>query len=219
MAVNLFANATAVSPTKAVTKKSSAKDVVQLSGLEQLAQINALMKALDGVKTSIEQGVKSDAFEHFFAEAQATAKRPDNFKGVDGIASASIEMRKRSTASALSDDEVAMFKANSLEVEKVVSVQQLFAINPTYAADSKLLKKVSAALADIVPADFIQVQEERSKFVVGDDTMDAAFKNKAPREIIEAITVMAVKSKLEVTNIGSIMDSLKTLLVVTPKAD
>jgi len=209
---NLFAAAGKVAAPKSPAKKAD-KAEVQLPGLQQLAEIDALMKALAGAKTSLEQEIKATAFQHFFDEAQETAKRPDNFKGLDGIASASIEMRKRSTASALSEDEQKMFEANNLKFEKIVSVQQLFGINPAYASDDKLLQKVSAAIEKIVPADFIVVQEEKFKYVVGDETIEAAFKNKAPREIIEAVTVMAIKPKLESTDIATIIEDVKSLLV------
>ena len=209
--MSLFKTAKATAAPKAASKKSD-KDEVALKGLQQLAEIDALMKALAGMKTTLEASVKADAFDHFFGVAQATAKRPDNFRGIDGIASASIEMRKRSTASALSEEEIALFEEHGLKVEKVVAVQKLFGINPAYASDDALLEKVSAAIESFVPADFIVVQEEKSKMVVGEATIEQAFADKAPREIIEAITVMAVKPKLETTDIAQIMDDVKALI-------
>jgi len=209
--MSLFTNAKAVDAPKSAAKKNT-KVEVALKGLQQLAEVDALIKALSSVKTSLEQSVKAEAFDHFFDEAQATAKRPENFRGIDGIASASIEMRKRSTASALSEEEKEMFEANGLVVEKVVSVQHMFGINPSYAADNKLLEKVSTALEGIVPADFIVVQEEKSKFVVGEATIEKAFTSKAPREIIEAVTVMAIKPKLEATDINAIINDVKSLI-------
>lgn len=209
---SLFANAKAVAPTKSAAKKAT-KTEVTLVGLEQVAQIDALLKALTAAKATLEADVKASAFTYFFDEAHASGKRPENFRGVEGTASASIEMRKRSTASALSDEEVTLFEQHGLKVEKAISVQKLFGINPAYAGDDKMLEAVSTAIAKIVPADFIVVQEEKSKNVVGEETMEQAFKIKAPREIIEAISVMAIKPKLETTNISDIMESVKTLLV------
>jgi hypothetical protein len=208
---SLFANAKAIPAKKSAAKKSD-KDEVQLTDLKQLAELDALIKALSAAKTTLDAQVKAEAFDHFFDEAQATAKRPDNFRGIDGIASASIEMRKRSTASALSDDEVKMFEAHGLTVEKAVSVQQLFGVNPIYATDTKLLNKVSKALENIVSADFFVVQEEKFKFVVTDETMEKAFSTKAPREIIEAISTMAIKPKLETTDIAQILKNVKDLI-------
>ena len=204
------AQATPVKTTKAA---GSLVNAVPLAGLCQLAEIDAVIKALLAAKTTIEAGVKSDAFDHFFDQAQKIASRPENFRGVDGYASASIEMRKRSTASALSAEEIEMFQAQKLVIEKVVSVQKYFVINQTYANDMGLLGKVEAALKGIVPTDFIQVQEEKSKYVVGDATITAAFAQKAPRHIIEAITTMAIKPLLINTDIKEIFKNVKTLLI------
>ena len=213
---NLFAKAGKVAAPAKAAKKN--KDEVQLPGLQQVAELDALIKALSAAKASLEAGVKSAGFDHFFNEAQATAKRPDNFRGLDGTASASIEMRKRSTASALSADEIAMLEANGLTVEKAVAVQEMFGVNPSYATDTALLEKVSAALEDIVPTDFFVVQEEKSKFVVSEETMEKAFAIKAPREIIQSISTMAIKPKLEVTDISVIMENVKGLLVSSDEA-
>lgn len=214
--MSMFKSAKAIETTPAKGKAADKKDQVSLPGLMQLAEIDALMKSLAGLKTTLEQEVKAEGFDHFFDVAQKTAKRPDNFRGVDGIATASIEMRKRSTASALSEEEQALFEKHNLPTQKVVSVQKLFGINPAFAGDDALLEKVSVALEGIVPDNFIVVQEEKFKIVVGDETMDAAFTNRAPREIIEAITVMAIKPKLETTDIAKIINDVKGMLL--PKA-
>ena len=210
--MNLFNNAKPVDAPKTPAKKAD-KAEVHLDNLQQLAELDALIKALSAVKANLDASVKAEAFNHFFNEAQAHAKRPDSFRGVDGTASASIEMRKRSTASALSEAEVTMLENGDLKVEKVIATQKLFGINPNYASDNNLLAKVSAALDGIVPADFIVVQEEKSKFVVGEATIEKAFAIKAPRGIIETLTVMAIKPKLETTDIGVIMENIRTLVL------
>jgi hypothetical protein len=216
--MSMFKTAKAIETTPA-KKAADKKDQVALPGLLHLAEIDALMKSLAGLKTTLEQEVKAEGFDHFFDVAQKTGKRPDNFRGVDGIATASIEMRKRSTASALSEEEQALFEKHNLPTQKVVSVQKLFGINPAFANDDALLEKVSVALEGIVPDNFIVVQEEKFKIVVGDETMDAAFTNKAPREIIEAITVMAIKPKLESTDIAKIINDVKGMLLPKKAAD
>lgn len=207
---NLFAKAkTVAAPAKAAKKN---KDEVQLPGIQQVAELDALIKALSAAKTSLEADVKAAGFDHFFNEAQATAKRPDNFRGMDGTASASIEMRKRSTTSALTADEVALFEKHGLKVEKAIAVQEMFGVNTTYATNTKLLEKVSVALEKIVPDDFFVVQEEKSKFVVSEETMEKAFAIKAPREIIHSISTMAIKPKLEVTDLSEILKNVKGLI-------
>lgn len=213
--MSMFANAKPVETKKPAGKKS-AKQEVSLVGLQTMAEIDALMKALAGMKEAVEAGVKADAFDHFYSTADG--KRPTSFRGVDGIASASVELRKRSTMSALSETEQALLTEHNVPFEKLIATQKLFGINPVYAEDTALLGKVETALSGIVPADFIVVQEERSKSVVTDATLDTAFAQRTPREVIQAITVLAVKPKLAVTDLVSIMDDVKKMIAASPVA-
>ena len=214
--MSMFANAKAL-PTEKPSAKKDKKDEVVLKGLEQLAEVDALLKTLTGLKKTLENDVKSEAFDHFFGLTRVSNKRPDNFRGIDGNASASVEMRKRSTASALSPEEIALFEKYNIPTQKVVAVQRLFGINPIYANDDKLLEKVSKALESIVPDNFIVVQEEVSKVVVGDETIDKVFETKAPMAIIEAVTVMALKPKLENTDISKIIEDVTKM--INPKKE
>jgi len=207
----LFSNAKTIE-TKAPAK-SAKKLEVQLAGLQQVAEIDALMKALAGAKVALEQDVKAQAFTEFMSLA-SNGTRPESFRGVEGDASASVELRKRSTMSSLSEDEVALLSKYGLKAEKMIATPKLFGINPAYAENTELLLKVEAALADIVPEDFIVVQEEKSKFVVADAVIEGAFRSKAPREVIEAVTVLALKPKLEHTDIAAIIDHVKGLITV-----
>ena len=209
---NLFGKAKAIETTKPAAKKDT-KEQVTLPGLEELAQIDAAIKALTSMKKTIEADVKGEAFGHFFSQVVSTHKRPDNFRGVEGIATASIEFRKRSTASPISDEELPLFEKNNIPLQTIVTVQKLFGINPIYANDDALLEKVSTALEGIVPDNFIVVQEEVSKKVVSEDAMDAVFEAKKPNfELVKAISVMAIKPKLEKTDLPAIMETLSKMM-------
>lgn len=208
---NLFNKAKAIAPTKPAAKKDS-KSEVTLTGLEELAQIDAVIKALTSMKKTIEADVKGEAFDHFFTQVQETGKRPENFRGVEGIATASIEFRKRSTTSPISEEEMPLFVDNKIPLQTIVTVPKLFGINPVHANNEALLEKVSAALDGIVPDDFIVIQEEVSKQVVSEEAMDAAFTAKAPYEVIKAISVMAIKPKLAKTDLPVIMETLGKMM-------
>lgn len=205
---NLFKKAAPVVTEKG-TKKSK-KAEFQITGLQQLAELDALIKSASSLKATLEQEVKSQALE--IAIENANGKKPESFRGVDGIASASMEFRKRSSVSALSQSEIDLLAQYNIGVERVEVVKNLFAINPAYAADDSLLEKVSAALEGIVPDDFIMVQEGKEKFVVSDDTVNKAFEVKAPVEVIQTVITQAVKPKLETTDIVAIMDDLRDVL-------
>jgi hypothetical protein len=198
------------------TKKpaKAGKAEVQVSGLKTLAEIDALIKALDTLKSTLSTEVKDFAFDHFYTTANGV--RPTSFRGIDGDASASIEMRKKSTMSVLGEAEQQLLTEAGVPFEKMVGTVKMFGINPTYTTNDDLLAKVEAALTGIVPEDFIVVQEEKSKYVVTDATVEQAFAKNASREVIAAITVLAIKPKLAVTDIATIMDDVKAMIAATP---
>ena len=76
-------------------------------------------------------------------------------------------------------------------------------------------QEMEVTFEKIVPEDFIMVQEERSSNVVTDETIEAAFSKKAPREVIRTITTMALKPKLETTDLKVILDDIKHYIIET----
>jgi hypothetical protein len=208
----MFKNAKVVKEAKPA---KAGKAEVEMPGLKTHAEIDALIKALTTIKGTLDVELKIEAMDKFMELGQ-NGIRPESFRGIDGTASASIELRKRSTMSPLTTEQVALLAAHNVSVETLVGTHKMFGINPTYTENTDLLDKVEAALAGIVPEDFIVVQEEKSKIVVGEKTMIEAFANKAPRAVIEAITVLAIKPKLAVTDIAAIMDSVKEMIAATP---
>lgn len=212
----MFSTAKVINPVAA--KSSSGKDRAefQMSGLEQLAQVDALIKSLEGIKGTLDADVKAQALELFIEHANG--KRPESFRGLEGTASASVELRKRATTSPLTPEQQVLLAAAGIKGEKVITTNKMFGINPKYAEDNSLLAKVEAALAGIVPTDFIVLQEEKSKIVVTDQAIDAVFKaDEADRALVETVCVLAIKPKLESTDIGSIIDNVRAFLV--PKAN
>lgn len=200
----------APAPKKAVAK--AAKAEIEIAGVEQLAMIDALQKTLETLRTTIEGEVKAVAAEHFTAHIAATGKRPDNFTAVEGGAFASVQLRRKSSAYALAEETVTLLREHGIEPEKTVVTPQLFAINPAYAADGELLGKVEAALADIVPENFIVTQQEQSKLVATEDTLNAAIAAKAPAPVIAALTTVSCGCKLKNTDMSAILDFVGGLI-------
>ena len=209
---NLFAKAGTIAAPKAA-KAKAVKTEVQMAGLQQYAELKALQGAIAAVIGTLENELKGTAFDMFIETAEETHKAPESFNGVEGIASVSVQMRKRGTNSPLNADELAVLEAAGLTAFEETSVQELYAINPVYAADNKLLAKVSKALEKIVPEDFIMRQEKKAKMVVSADTMEAAFKMATiDPDVIKVVTTMALKPKLETVDIDSILADVKDLL-------
>ncbi len=205
----MFANAQVLNTPKTSKGKSKKKEV-KLAGLENYALLDALIKNLESVKSSFQDQIKDEAREYFVESA--TGKKPENFRGIDGSAEASVELRKRSSRSALNDAEIKTLEAQNLPVGVVEEVTETFVINPTYARDSKLLGKIEKALKKVpgLPADFILQQKGQNRTIVTDDTIDAVFADgELAEQFIDTVCLIALKPKLENPNLKTALDLAK----------
>lgn len=180
--------------------KRSAPEVV-MAGIEAVAALDTVIKSLTALKETKTDEVKEAMKERFIRVGLEEKRRPVNFKGIEGEASASCELRIRSKTSALSDAEVTFLTKHGIKTQKVVSTVETFAINPAYLQDPAVMKAVEAALKKVkgLPEDFIQYQEGQSKTVVDEDALDEMFAkaNKAAcGELINTIGVLAIKPKM-----------------------
>lgn len=210
---NLFANAK-VASKPAKTAKSKEKAEIEVSGLANLAAVDALIKSLAAVKETLEAEVKAQALAEFKTQVNQ-GRKLENFRGVDEGASASCEFRKRSTASALNEADIDMLRRFDIPFGLNVSVESCYRINPKYTGDSKLLEKISNAISKVkdVPEDFIELQEGVSKPVVTEDTITVASRNpEAFDAIATVIGTLAVKPKLDETDTVAIMDRVRELI-------
>lgn len=207
----LFAKAKSLD--KPVTAKAKPeKKELAIAKLQQVAEIKALMQTLAGTLETIETEVKTAGFEAFLA--MDCVGRPESFRGVDGLASASVEMRKRGTNSALNEDECKLLREHGIEPFEQTVTRQLFAINPAYAENADLMTRVEKALSKVagLPEDFIVQQDGVSKFVVTDEMLDLAFK-KRDRNVLQVTTTMALKPKLsDEYPMASLFDNVKAIV-------
>lgn len=211
---NLFAAAKKV-PAKTTVKKGKDKDEYRIDGLAQLASIDSLIKSLLAVKESFEAEVKNEALEIFKAQVARTHKKPESFRGVDEGASASMEFRKRSAASGLNEEELRILSAFNVPVGQNVQVEECFRINPKYTNDMDLLEKVSKAIVKVkgVPEDLIEMQPKVYKNVVTEDTLTVACRDAHVFEnVAEVVGTLAVKPKLDETDIGTIIETVRELV-------
>jgi hypothetical protein len=210
----MFSTAKPIS-SKPTAKAKQEKQEHTLAGISDIAKLDALIKAATAMKASIETGVKEAGFAIFVESAGGV--RPTSFRGVDGDASASVEMRKRGTNSALNDDEANVLREAGYEPFKQIVTNGLFAINPKYAEDGKLLGRVEKALTKIVPDDFIVRQEEVSKLVVSDAILDEAFRKDADAAVLQIMTTMALKPKLNAEyDMASLIDDVSAIMKAKP---
>jgi len=194
--MTLFAKAKAVTakPTAAAKKT---KQEIAISGIQKLAEMKAMMASLEAAAKTLEGDIKEAGFGEFLNMSGSV--RPESFKGIDGKASCSVEMRKRGTNSALNEAEVEVLESLGLKPFEQVITTEMYGINPAYAGNEELMGKVSAALEEIVPEDFFVLQEGVSKKVVDDALCDAAFQMPAGdnrAKAVRIVTTMALKPKL-----------------------
>lgn len=208
----MFDKSKTIAPVAAKKTSAKQKTEVEIAGIEHLAMIDALQKTLETVRSTLEAEVKSAAAERFAQHIAATGQRPENFTGIEGGATASIQFRRKSSAYALSEETVALLRESGIEPEKQIVTPQLFAINPAYASDDALLAKVEKALTKIVPDDFIVTQAETSKLIATDETLNAAISKKAPAAVIQSLTTISCGLKLKNTDMAAILEFVGGLI-------
>jgi len=200
-------------PFKRTTKieRKGAKTEIEIQGLEDYAIIDSLIKSLEAVKDSYSEPVKSQARE-FFLESDG-GKKPSNPRGVEGIAEASIELRKRSTRSTLSDEEVALLTANDVPFEVIEDTAELTAFNPEVLKNPALVKVIEKALEKIPGAEtFFVKQEQVARRVVSDDSVSAVFSKGLAKELLDVVTVLAIKAKLNAPADKKAIELVKKIL-------
>jgi hypothetical protein len=195
-----------------VKAKPNAKKEFPLAGLEEFAELVAMQQALAGLIASKGEVLKNTGYAKFIElSRQADGAVPASWVGVDGVATCSMEARKRGTNSPLSVDEIAILKQANITPATEVIVGQLFGINPAYAGDAALLERVSDAISGFVPEDFIIVQNEKSKQVVSIENQAAAWKT-GDANVIAVVTTMGIKPKLATVDFDKILDKVGDIL-------
>lgn len=201
------------SATPAPKKKGKEKPQINIPGLQQLTVLDALIKKATALQATIKAEVCEHGFEKYAEMAGKTLDRPSSFEGIDGLATASVEFKKRSTASVLTDEEAKVLREAGFEPEEKVVQPFLFHINSKYVNDKSLLAKVEKALEKIVPEDFIEQQQEVTKLVVNDACLDEAFRRGAAPEILRMLTTIAIKPKFsEEYNMDSLLSDAMEIL-------
>jgi hypothetical protein len=199
--LHMFATAQKVSTPKTNAKKSTRTEYT-IEGAQDLAALDYVIKSLLALKETVESEVKSAAKEKFFELGLATKVRPENFNAVDGLATVSCQLRARSSASTLTEDEQKVLAVYNIPTKKNVITVGAFVINPDYTNNQEVLSKVEKALKKVpgLPADFIQVQDEVSKTVPDDSAIALAFStldNVQLRAVLPILTLIATGPKLD----------------------
>jgi hypothetical protein len=193
---NLFTTAKTVAAKPAKGKKPETK-TVELAGLEKLAALDALAKAIKGLIETTKAEVNEGATDVFVTQGQDIKSQPENFKAEEGAATASVQLKKRSSASGLSEIEIEQAKKAGIPLEVVADRPETYIFNPEHldwlakngASVSKALVKLGA------PSDVIQFQEASTKTVTTDESLNVLFtkSEKVIRDLLPVVGTLAVK--------------------------
>lgn len=212
---DLFAKAKSTPKPKAKVAKKDNKREVEHSGLQRLAAFKKLEDDAKAAKEVVATELKEDLLEEFISEGLRLKKCPESYRGVEHIevdgearvvASASMELRKRSSRSTFEEDgeDHKFLQELGVPLEKAVTVPHRFIFNQEILENDKFREALSEAIGSIDvegfdPADVIREQEEEYGIVTTDESLDWAFANlndNSIREAIELLGVPAIKAKL-----------------------
>jgi hypothetical protein len=232
----MFSNAKKVSSVASPAKgKIAAKPVDTLPGLAEVAALDACLKAVKGLLDMKKAALKEVAQEQLVANGLERHARPDVVHFVEGeFANGKATVSRRSTASPLSADELEvlaeMFDAERDEDGNIVSVPgfaetvekhpAMLAVNPIYANDEALLKRIDAALKNVknVPEDFIVQVAADSKVVVSESATDEVFKLSPEKAAMVFPMVAGVTFSAVFKSIEKAWEVVKPMLVPDAKA-
>lgn len=174
-------------------KRAATNPTRALPGIDELAAIDRAIKMLQSLKTELHATVKQRAIETFIANGCEHRQHPGNYHGEDQGSTASLELKK--LGGAVSDELIALAEAHGIPLQTDIEVHELYAINPEYADDAKLMRKAIKALNDAkLPSDFLKQQEGEVVTRTTPDTINAIFK--LPRDVAKrllgAFSVVAV---------------------------
>ncbi len=197
----MFDNAKTVK-TGAKPKATKVRAEQVIEGIEAVASLDAVIKSLKAVKDTKDAEVKESMMAYFVQTGVSLKARPENFRGVEGTASASCELRQRATTSPLSESEIELLTEKNIPVEVVTDTVETFVINPDYLNDPKVMGAIEAALkkAKGIPEDLFLKQEGKSKTVVAEGAIDklfATYDEDSCADLLPLISVPAIKPKLD----------------------
>lgn len=221
MTVNLFAAAKKIeiaAPAKGAKKN---KIRVETKGMAALRDLKTVIENLTALKEVFEANVKSAMEDHFVDAGVAAKARPDNFEGFEGEATGSCQLKVRSSASALSEDEIARLTAAEIPVETVHMSEEMFGFNNEHIKNPAIMEVLSKVISkakingEALPEDLIVVIPARTKTVANDASIEALFKKSQNevRALLPILTTLAVNPKTN-PNIKEAIAAVDSLLTV-----
>ena len=184
---NMFTAAKAKTPAKTTGKGKATKPQFDIESLREYSALKNAQKQIDAALETLKEEVNDQALEIFL-----NSQNKASFQGVEGDTTASLQLRKRTSRSVLSEAEQELLAAHDVGIKKTEDSR--FYISRNYSDNAELLEKVSAALEGIVPEDFFG--HTGDKYVVGDDALNEALKiadEDKRRDVVKVVGTQAAR--------------------------
>jgi hypothetical protein len=220
-APDFFAAAPVVKAPAPKPKKGEKEKVDLGESLNILAALDQVADAVAGARVVYEGMIKDQVNDIFVEKGMELGKRPENMLGTACFATASLELRKRSSASVLNTDDQALLAKYGVPMdEKVIkeAVPERFFFNPEILNNPKLRAKVSAALGGvdfggIAPLLQQPAEDAVTAKIACDDSINAVFTaadNDADvLQLMKLVTTLALKVKMNTGDIKIALDVLE----------
>lgn len=181
----------------------------ELSAVQALGAIKVVMAMLTAAETEIKNGVKNGPMlDYFVTEGCATKSQPDNVDGYFNQHTATLQLRKRGTNMAMSDEEIAVCQEHNVPLTTLPAPLQF---NSVYMAggnsyDANKIGKLEAAIGKLIangdlPLDII-VRGGAEKTVTTDNSIATVFRmsDNIARVLLPIVSVMAVGTKYAIVD-------------------
>lgn len=214
---NMFAKAKEVETPKKTKAAAKAKRTVEVSSVDEFAQLDALIKSLSTLRDTIKEEVKDAVFADAIKEGIARKMAPEGFNAVEGQSTVGVSFKKRSTASKLTEAEVELLDQHGISHTKKIVQQEQFVINSKHAGNQELLEAVSEAMEKVkdFPEDFIMLQPEASTDVVSENALNEIFQADKTADVVtklaKVVGLVALKPSTK-ADIAKVLEDTKDML-------
>jgi len=222
---NIFDAAPVTATVKVAKSKADKREVYNIPALDRLSATRAMIATLETLSEQFEGEVKEASMDILVGLALKTGKKPETFNLVADKSTGQFQLRKRSSASALTDDELALAKALGIPTVENTKVEERYVFNPDVLADQVVMAKISKALTripELAGMCIVQHQEAIKTTIIADGALEVACGLKSQDKIVTALgiaAVQAVKTSFDSENFKDALDVLaKVGIKLVPEA-
>jgi hypothetical protein len=186
--------------------------------------------ALDKVKKEIEAILKGSPLKalvkaHFVTAGRAAKRTPTSYNTVDGDgkATANNQLVRKNESQNVDGDDVALCNDLGIDLFKKVIVPGAVIVNPKYMDETDALEKLGEMAKKAgFPADFFMLQNEVSKMVATDESLDNVFAlggNFSDERVGELLDLVAQAPRIVAKWHGSLDEALEIAQREIAKSD